>query len=53
MCRVLDIRTVKWATDDLPEQCRFLLDTQLMLLKKEKEPATKMFDDEERTRTLT
>ena len=36
--RGLDILTIKWATGDLPEECRFLLNTQLMLLKKEKDP---------------
>ena len=41
---VLDVLTVKWATGDLPEECRFLVDTQL-LFQKEKEPSTKMFDD--------
>ena len=30
MFRVLDILRVKWATWDLPEECRFLLNTQLM-----------------------
>ena len=33
----------KWATGDLPEECRFLLDTQLMFLKKETDSTTKMF----------
>ena len=33
--RVLDILKVKWATWDLPEVCRFPLNTQLMFLKKE------------------
>ena len=51
--RVLDALTVKWATGDLPEECRFLLDTQLMLLKTGKEPTTKMFDDDEWIRSLT
>ena len=36
MFRVLDVLTVKWATGDLPGECRFLLHTQLMFLKKEK-----------------
>ena len=36
--RRLDILTIKWATGDLPEECRFLLDTHLMFLKKEKDP---------------
>ena len=40
----LDILTIKWAIGDLPEECRFLLNTQLMFLKKEKEPTSKQFD---------
>ena len=51
--RLLHTLKVKWATWDLPEECRFLLNTQLMFLKKEKEPTTKMFDDEEWIRSLT
>ena len=35
MFRVLDVLTVKWAMGDLPEARRFLLDTELMFLKKE------------------
>ena len=35
--RKLDILTIKWALGDLPEDCRFLLNTHLMCLKKEKE----------------
>ena len=35
-CRFL----VKWTTRDLPEECRFLLNTQLMFLVKEKDPTT-------------
>ena len=45
--RGLDILTIKWATGDLPEECRFLLNTQLMFLKKEKDPTLKQFDDDE------
>ena len=51
--RILDILTVRWATGDFSEECRFLLNTQLMCLKKEKDPATKMFDDDEWIRSLT
>ena len=36
--RGLDVLTIKWATGDLPEECRFLLSTQMMFLKKEKGP---------------
>ena len=49
----LDILMVKWATGDLPEECRFLLNTQLMFPKKEKDPTTKQFDDDEWIRSLT
>ena len=45
--RGLDLLTIKWAKGDLPEECRFLLNTQLMFLKKEKDPKPKQFDDDE------
>ena len=51
--RGLDILTIKWATGDLLEECRFLLNTQLISLKKEKDPTTKQFDDDEWIRSLT
>ena len=51
--RGLDILTIKWAICDLPEECRFLLNTQLMFLKREKDPTTKQFDDDEWIRQLT
>ena len=38
--RILDILTVKWATEHVPEERRFLLNAQLMFLKKEKDPTT-------------
>ena len=44
---------MKWETGDLPKECRLLLDTQLMFLKKEKDPTTKQFDDDEWIRSLT
>ena len=47
MFRGRDILTNKCALGDLPEDCRFLLNTQLMFLKKEKDPTTKLFDDDE------
>ena len=34
--RGLDIFTMKWAFGELPEECRFLLNTQLMFLTKER-----------------
>ena len=49
----LDILTIKWATGDLPEECRFLLNTQSIFLKKEKDPTTKQFDDDESFRSFT
>ena len=45
--RGFGIILVKWATTDLPEERRFLLNTQVMFLKKEKDPTTKFFDDDE------
>ena len=49
----LDFLTFKWATGNLPEECRFLLNTQLMFLKKEEDPTLKQFDDDEWIRSLT
>ena len=46
MFRVLGVLTVKCATGDLPEECRFLLHTQPTFLKEE-ESETKMFDGDE------
>ena len=45
--RGLDILTIKWATGDLPEGSRFFQNTQLMFLKKKKDPTSKQFDDDE------
>ena len=53
MFRVLDVLTVQWATDDLPEECRFLVQYAADALEQQKEPATKMFDDDELIRSLT
>ena len=50
--RELDILTLKWSTGDLPEECRFLLNTQLMFQKKEKDSTSKQFDDDEWIRSL-
>ena len=38
--RGLDIVTIKWAIGDTPEECQFVFNTQLMFLKKEKDPTT-------------
>ena len=51
--RGLDIFTVKWASGDLPEECRFLPNRQFMFLKKEEDPTSKQFDDDEWIRSLT
>ena len=51
--RGLDISTIKWGTGGLPEECRFLFNTQLIFLKKEKDPTTKEGDDDEWIRSLT
>ena len=49
----LEILTIKWSICDSLNECRFLLNTQVMFLKKEKDPTTKMFDDGEWIRSLT
>ena len=36
--RGLDMLTINWAIGDLPKECRFLFNTQLMFLKKKKGP---------------
>ena len=36
--RCIDILTIKLAIGDLPEECRFLFNTQLIFLKKEQDP---------------
>ena len=41
------------AIGDLPEECRILLDTQLMFLMKQKDHTTKLFHDDEWIRSLT
>ena len=47
------LRRSRQATGDFPEECRFLLDTQLMFLKKEKDPTSKLLDDDDWIRSLT
>ena len=47
--RILDILTANWATGDIPEICRLLLNT----LKKENDPTAQMFDADEWIRSLT
>ena len=43
---------MKWATGDLQEKCQFLLNTQLTFFKKEEDPTSMQFDDDERIRLL-
>ena len=45
--RALDDLTVRWALNDLPDACRWLLNTQALFLIKSREPTCKEFDDEE------
>ena len=45
--RALDSLTVRWAIGDLPLSCRWLLNTQVMFLRKDAEPSCKQFDDNE------
>ena len=45
--RTFDKLTVRWAIGDLPVCCRWLLNTQAIFLKKEREPQCKHFDDDE------
>ena len=41
------------ATGDIPEECRFLLNTQLMFPENERDRTTKIFDGDEWIRSLT
>ena len=50
--RGLDILTIKWASGDLLEECRFLLNAQPIFLKEE-DPTPKQIDDDEWIRSLT
>ena len=47
LLRAIDELTVKWAVDALPPSCRWLLNTQLLFLRKNREPTCKTFDDAE------
>ena len=50
---IVSFAGARQATGDFPEECRFLLDTQLMFLKKEKDPTSKLLDDDDWIRSLT
>ena len=45
--RAIDNLTVRWGIGCLPEECRWLLNTQAMFLRKTREPQCKQFDDAE------
>ena len=51
--RGFDSLTIRRAICDLLEESRFLLNTQLVFFKKEKDPISKQFDDDEWIRSLT
>ena len=51
--RGLEILTIKRAKGDSQEECRFLLNTQLMFLNKEWDPTSKQCDVDEWIRSLT
>ena len=52
LVRALDELTVRWATNTLPATCRWLLNTQVLFLRKSREPTAKQFDDEEWLREM-
>jgi hypothetical protein len=43
--RAIETLTIRWAIGDLPETCKWLLNTQVMFLRKDREPQCKHFDD--------
>ena len=47
--RALDQLTVRWAIDDLPDCCRWLLNTQVFFLRKDRDLKCKFFNDEDWT----
>jgi hypothetical protein len=47
LMRAIDSLTVRWAIGDLPAGCRWLLNTLVIFLRKEKDPMCKHFADEE------
>ena len=50
--RALDDLTVRWVINALPVTCRWMLNTQALFLRKDREPVSKEFDDEEWIRWL-
>ena len=49
LMRALDELTVRWAAGTLPDACRWLLDTQLLLFREDTEGKNNDFDDEQWT----
>ena len=47
LTRVLDDITVRWAVNKLPATLRWTLNTHVLFLRKEREQASKVFDDDE------
>ena len=47
LVKAMDELTFRWATNTLPEACRWLLNTQILFLRKDREPTRKIFDDSE------
>ena len=46
LMRALDELTVRWAAGTLPDACRWLLNSQLLFLRKDTDGKNKDFDDE-------
>ena len=46
LVRALDTLAVLWAVNRLPPTCAWLLNTQILFLRKDREPRDKTFDDE-------
>jgi len=53
LLRALDKLTVRWATGSLPDTCRWLLNTRVMFLRKDREPVDNDFDDVDWLTTLS
>eukprot|EP00974_Lingulodinium_polyedra_P095332 9237569-Lingulodinium_polyedra.AAC.1 len=52
LTRALDELAVRWATNQLPASCRWMLNTLVVFLRKSRVPTCKAFDDEEWLRTV-
>ena len=45
--RALDQLTIRWGAGDLPDCCRWLLNTQVLFLREDREVECKQFSDED------